>query len=177
MQRRPRKRPNLRVSPMLNQMRNFIKPAVASKRITGITNARIAQWTRFVAHRVQERCGRDAMTAVAALGFKLQIEPVDPMAHLVSRCAVWEGDRQTIRLFMPSLRRCFSNIDYGMRLACAHECFHGLCARNFAPLQLLRRQILPLSFSQEEQAAAAFARFFCGPPKRPCHSLLPPTKY
>ena len=119
-----------------------------------------ASWGREIANALSGKFGHDAYDLIPALGWKLVIAPDDLPFFPFCRLAAWEGDTKTIRIFPERLRRLSTNFDRALRLACAHEFFHGLLATKDEFLSQFISPIPPLTCEQEEAAATAFAHEF-----------------
>jgi hypothetical protein len=121
-------------------------------------HAYAAAWGRYVAACVQRRHCGDLGKILSAWQWHLIIETEDRQDFSLPRLAVWEGDTKTVRLFRAPLQRAFPQQPQALALACAHEMFHGLVANSYQNILPPGCAPPPLSFSDEEIAAKAFAQ-------------------
>ncbi|MCL4703785.1 hypothetical protein KJ068_01415 [bacterium] len=116
------------------------------------------QWGKFVGEAMLAMLGNDPFRIAQACGWQVIIEQQDSLNYfLPRRVAVWEGDKRIIRIFSSALRRIFIDEQFGLRLVCSHEVFHGLHASGYKLCQAISNPPPQLTRSEQEQAAEAFA--------------------
>lgn len=117
------------------------------------------QWGRQVGECILARLGNDPFRIARTCGWQVIVEDNDsPHHYSPRRAAVWEGDKNMIRIFVAALRRIFIDEQLGLRLVCSHEVFHGLHASGYKTCPPISSPPPPLTREQQEQAAEAFAQ-------------------